>query len=316
MSDFLYQPLADPLLPPAAGAETVTVDKWHRHQAVPVRRVASIAAIAMACVLPPTFAQGSAAAPTDWRPTAPDAISRKAPAREGLTVWPLYVPDVTAPVTALSWRPHYPAHRLPPGGIRASLPQAFTVDTVANFQAAAVPALSVVVAPSWVARRPPLAHFHAAQRTDPIYVADVTVVAPALSWSPRYPDAIPPALALRVALQKAVTADKLTEPGAVDLPPSTQGWYPDRVLGRRPLTPSPSHASPLVVPDVTYPVVALSWGPTFPPQVPAARRPVNEGGAVMSAREVDPEFAPESRYIIHVRPGPDTIYVRPVTETA
>lgn len=145
----------------------------------------------------------------------------------------------------------------------------------------------------------------------PLYLPDITVVAPPLSWQARYPDQIAPRISLRAHL--AWVADRFDPP-----PPTTpiilaQAIYPDRILTARPsVASSPAYfarafddtltatwfersqlapvqrrsmgprlesVEPIVVPDVTDPAPLLSWLARFRDRIHVLR-PITPSGTV------------------------------------
>lgn len=254
----------------------------------------------------PVLAQ--AAAPVvapDLTADNPDPLIRARRRPRSETVAPVFVPDVTQAVTALSWTPDYPDRvvRLRAAPERA---QAVAAD---RFEAPGTVATPDLVASTYpaalAARRAPDRPTAAVQ---PIYLADVTVAAPALSWRPQYatdpslhvgrraqqgqqpsapafvPDVTQPVAALS---WEATYPDRLARPsghalrpaaGVADPPanvaPPELGWQriqPDAVVRAKRLVEAPPAVAPLYVADVTVPVPTRSWAPTYPDAARAVR---------------------------------------------
>lgn len=101
----------------------------------------------------------------------------------------------------------------------------------------------------------------------PVYLADVTVQAPALSWSPSYPDRVlPKARPVPTGIAVVPVAPVSTVP----VPDLVTVIAPDRLPPAR-VIPAGAVA-PLYVPDVTAPVPALSWQPAYPDAARSATR--------------------------------------------
>lgn len=202
---------------------------------------------------------------TGWLATAPDLIRRRPlPERERVSA-PAFVPDVTQPVTALSWAPIYPDR-----GIRAK---------------------RLTDAPQAVA---------------PLHVPDVTDPVTALAWRGAYPDRLtskrlvaeratvqpidPPAAAqqtpdlavavypsalVRTSARAHLSASQAEFGYSIAVVVPDLSWLrlqPDAVVRAKRLTETPQPVAPLFVPDVTQPVTARSWAPTYPDRVPGAVR--------------------------------------------
>ena len=158
---------------------------WHAHLVVITRRWWSPAGV---IITPPVVAQSEQLVTLDkWGPRHPDHLARiTRPLTAGAA--PLFVPDTTQPVTALSWAPVYPS-RIPPRPRTTVFPQAvaplFVPDTTQ-------PVPSRAWAPHYPDRAPGkrrAADFP--QAVAPLYVPDTTVIAPLRAWTPSYPDRIP-----------------------------------------------------------------------------------------------------------------------------
>ena len=232
-------------------------------------------------------------------PVYPDKIYAPKPRLAGIAAAPVFVPDVTHQVTSLSWRPEYPDRIIPARSLRAPLQQAYTADKFDPPGVVATPDLSwspeyqdrifprraltlanqrptfaplIVLPPTdWGASYPDTISREAQVRTGycvaPVYVADVTVVAPVLSWRPEYPAIVFPVRKLRTALQRAYQADRFDVPGVVEVPDlSWLGRYADRVDGKRPRYEGRAVVA-IFVPDVTQPVTALAWSPEYPDRI-------------------------------------------------
>ena len=131
--------------------------------------------------------------PLSWRAKYPDRTTyAKLRAVEFLTpsAQPWHVPDVTHAVTALSWKPNY-ADRVPPlRGLLAALQRAYQADRFDEPFVVPAPSIAAMLAtyPDQPGRaRKPLVQ--GSTHATPIYLADITVVAPRLA-QPVYPDRI------------------------------------------------------------------------------------------------------------------------------
>jgi hypothetical protein len=165
--------------------------------------------------------------PDLYGPVFPDRVPGRAQIVRAPSFFaPEHVPDVTHPVTRLSWRPSY--------------------DDLARGPARSVAAQE-------------------ARATEPLFVADVTEPPPALSWEPQLPDLVWPLAGLGAEQQLAFRSDaRWLAPDEVVAPDLSAPVYPDAVPGRPPLRQAQWHAQPELVPDVTQPVTPLSWAPVYP----------------------------------------------------
>lgn len=121
-----------------------------------------------------------------WAPSYPDFHARiRVP--EGFTIGPVEAPAALEVVTLDKWAPEYPDLVA-----RQRTPEGFLIEPVEPPAAApAAPDFFASFHPDFVlgARRTA----ELSQSVEPLYVPDVTVVAPLLSWAPSYPDRVPPA---------------------------------------------------------------------------------------------------------------------------
>jgi len=108
-------------------------------------------------------------------------------------------------------------------------------------------------------------------RVAPVYVPDVTVQAPVLSWEPSYPDRAPGARRLLSPPAFSIDARYLA-PAAVVVPEFITPVYPGRVPGR-PRIDTWRHVTPIHIPDVTDPVPRLAWDPSYPDRALRVRLP-------------------------------------------
>lgn len=198
-----------------------------------------------------------------WKPTLVDRNTYRRPQAPYIQVQPEFGFVVDVPV--MSWTGRY----LDPPTRRKSPRALYGPSLVAPFPA------DVVVPPapdaSWrgqyadrVDARPRSLAALESKSVAPIYLADVSVVAPDSSWSPRYPDRAPAPRRLITGAHQAFSFDRFASPDEVIAPSLAATVYPDRVFGRRPLVEAMAWAAPLDVPDVTDPVIALSWSPSYP----------------------------------------------------
>jgi hypothetical protein len=102
-----YQAVTGPVYVPDVVGETITLDKWHQPASVPTRRLRRLDGLTVAPVFVPDV---TVVAPTlSWRGVYADRVpGRKPLVPEGRVVAPVFVPDVTQPVPGLSWSPVYP----------------------------------------------------------------------------------------------------------------------------------------------------------------------------------------------------------------
>jgi len=213
-----YQAITGPVLVPAEAGETVTLDKW--------------------------ISQPPGRPALAWRPS-------------GETVAPLYVPDVTQPVTARSWAPSYP-DRVPAAPRPVDYQQSVAPLYVADVTAPA-PTIGRAFYPDRVPGLPRAAEFP--QAVAPLFVPDVTSPAPSLAWAPTYPDRVP-------AKPRAADFPYIPAPlvvADVTDPPPLRAWAPSLAdVVRRPLVVVGVRVAPLVVADVTDPAPLRSWSAVAP----------------------------------------------------
>lgn len=116
----------------------------------------------------------------------------------------------------------------------------------------------------------------------PVFVPDVTVAVPPLSWAPDAPDLL--------GRRTPSRYDSTVEPFQIEAPAETvtlDKWHSRSVdVPRRVLRPEGGTVAPLHVPDVTDPVTANAWAPTYPDRVPGLRRSVVIGGHVAPVEPV------------------------------
>jgi hypothetical protein len=230
---------------------------------------------------------------TDARTTDP---VRRVARPVSSAVAPLFVPDVTNPVTVLSWKGTGPdrIHRLTFGTAQQ---RAFTSDTLTTPGEVIAPALTPPVYPAkvWAKQSPTGGSRHEA----PAFVPDVTQPVTARSWAPSYPDKVYPAKGLRAEQQRAYQADRFQAPSEVIAPDlSWHPDYPERIRPMRsvqaasqpayisdpttptltplptpirpdfarkraPATPATTHTAPIYLADVTVTAPILSWKPQY-----------------------------------------------------
>ena len=291
-----YTQIAGPLT--TAAPQETTAGWFPESQPVPVRKFIPIALTVMACVLPPTNAQGAVNPPTGWRPRHPDAISRKVvhPSR----------------VQALAWNTSTPATIQPESG---RIIATGSIQFIQYQQLAGAFLDPPAVAPTgWSPEQAPppvnvpriLPHPSRMQAwAFDRYDAPTAPTVTGHSWGPRYPDAIA-RTSLPVANQRAFFPDaevttgvfasqnsawapRITQqhrpryslatytwaqqhfPVVVDVPVmSWTGLYLDPPVRRKRVTYSGSAG----VLDVTAqpPAPDNSWGPRYRDQVPPRRR--------------------------------------------
>src|SRR5262252_9151027 len=320
MSQYQYTPLVGPIIVQQA-AETITSDKWTPRGPDPVRRIPA-AALLLAAVVAPLFVPDvtQAVPRLSWDPSYPDKHTYRRVAQFPAHVWPIYVPDVTAPVPAGSWAPEFPDRPIRKEH-HASRSPAFAIDAQWS-----PPGVEPITLDKWYSplrdpmrRVPPREYL---RFTAPVYVADVTTLAPALSWEPNYPDQTAAKLSIRAAAQRAWIADRFDPPGVIVVPTIGYAIYPDQARGRRPLVPHPSqvwplillpdenpavvypaqllprrslapnsyHVWPVYVPDVTVAAPPLSWAPRYPDRFPA--KPLIGIRGLFSAGQLETFFGP------------------------
>jgi predicted small lipoprotein YifL len=311
-----------PVTVPAAG-ETVTSDKWagrYPDLTPTARRTTQGGSVAPLYVPDVTVV----APPLAWQPIAPDLLNRRpssvydstvtpivvaapetitldkwegsAPDRvpvalrvpQGGTVAPLYVPDVTVVAPPLSWQAlaaDRPTRR----------PNPVFDSTVAPVSVQA-PAETVTL-DKWAGNAPePLrrAWRPLGGAVAPLYVPDVTVVAPPLSWLGTGSG--------RPAVLGVRPYDSTVAPVTTAAPAETitlDKWQSPAVVVARAVRRQPGGSvAPLYVADVTVVPPLLSWSPIAPAIVPRLRvlRPL---GAVVA--NVEPILYTASyRYIVAV----------------
>jgi hypothetical protein len=159
---------------------------------------------------------------------------------------PLYVPDVTATVTALSWRAQFPDRLNPPAALRASLQRVWESDKFTAPTQVIAPDLFGPRYPDRVYARAPLTPHPS--WTAPLYVPDVTVTAPALSWRARYPDDVRRPTFSAAAQRASFWATDTP----IDVPNLAAPVYPSAVVRPRfEAARQPSFSAPSYVADVT-----------------------------------------------------------------
>lgn len=146
-------------------------------------------------------------APDYKAPTYPDFISRRRmlAAQQQFLALPTFVPDVTNPVPDLSWQPSYPDRyrRL----VMPVAQQQFLAWGLLFPAPVPAPDLVVTIGPSPATRKRFILE---GGGVAPLYVPDVTVVVPHLSWKPQFPD--------RITRPKMLASEQQTLGWAVDTP--------------------------------------------------------------------------------------------------
>jgi hypothetical protein len=326
-----YQSLAGPFTV-AQQQQALDPLTWQRQQPIPVRGVTRPEGTIAAPVFVPDVTQPVTA--LSWTPRYPDRVPAKpraadfppvvhpahvpdvtqqvtalswsprfadrVPAKPRVIdfpqpVEPSHVPDVTQPVTARSWAPTFPDRLHPSKGLHVSSQRAYTADTATTPGEVIAPALTPPVYPAKLWAKTPATE--GTRHVGPIHVPDVTHPVTARSWAPNYPDRVWPLRSLHVSSQRHFTADTATTPGEVIAPAITPPVYPARVFGRTPLTHGSRHEAPLHVPDVTQPVTARSWSPTYPDTI--NRRILT---AQRQVTAIDPTPPPATSMLVAVYP--------------
>lgn len=282
-----YASVTAPVLVPTQAQAPQTVDRWSPDYAdqVPGKR-RSVAALTSGGVSPLYVADvTSTAPPLSWESTYPDRINKKA-----------------APAWSFTAGTFYPVWEViaDPGGGFVSTGAVPILQYQAIAAPVLVPAEAPVVVPDWFSPQLPSP---ARQQTvecggiqQPLYVADVTVIAPSLSWAPSYIDRIR-VKRFHAAYQPAYTADRFQAPDVLTVPTwfgpqgqqpvrrrvgvasttpqaefgyevdvpvlSWTGSAPDRIIRRRPVVDRGGLSQPLYVADVTVQAPALSWTPQY-----------------------------------------------------
>ena len=227
MSRFQYTQIAGPL---TTDQPLETTSGWQRQQPEPTRRTGIITALTVAaCILPATFAQGSADAPTDWRPTYPHKIEVK-----------------TLPQSHGPWlSTQGPINPIPPP-IDTGRFIALGSYRVLQYQGYAAP---FFVPPPELSERGnypdkvyPLTRLHASLHQvtgQDKFTAPTAVTVPDNSWDSQYPASISPRNGLRHYLQQVVVTDIRIDTLAPEPSPDL-AWksiFPDRHSYHRSLAP-------------------------------------------------------------------------------
>lgn len=311
---------------------------------------------------PVTVPAAAPSVPDDWRPRFPDQVARRrvqtarsfAVGPMGLdlvmvswsypdTVYPkpglhasrhpssqnrpLFVPDVTNPVPALSWAPRYPGQILRRKSTHPAY-QSFAVDPTTPAQAPATPTdwrpvypgpqtrpwraaayRSFTVDPTTPAAAPvsPLDWLpgypgqvfrksgHAAYRP---FVVDPTTPAAAppvsLDWLPTYPG--PTRRAWPGALYRPFTTDPTTPTVAA---PSPLDWLPRYPVPIRRPWPGAVYRAFVVDPTTPYAPAGMEWAPTYPSQVVRLRRVTLPYVVVPVAPPVPTDWRPIYPSLVH-----------------
>lgn len=307
-----YQAIAGPLEVP--GPQTIDTHGWRPSypNRVPARQGLGAGA-QRAHVTDTVLAPSAPTAPDYVSPTRIDLPRRliqtyRAQSFANDTQW-LRPPD--APDLA-QWRPLYPAVPTP-----RLYPRALYTWAQPHF--AVVIQVPVLSWTGWYLDPPVRAaqQTPAPQSVEPLYLADVTVTAPDLSWQGRYPaqvygprrspaaltQAPPPPLMLAdvtaaapalsakaiypdrvfgrtpIVWQQAYQADKFTAPTVVAAPDLAMPVYPNLVYGKRAPSESPKYFGAEFILDVTLPAPSVSWAPSYPDRVSISlRQPHLENG--------------------------------------
>lgn len=194
-------------------------------------------------------------------PRSPTQIGAQAFANDTQWTAPVF------PVSQLPWRPTLP------GPVRAKASIEYTQWAQPHFvvQSPDVPVMSWT---GWYLDPPVRARRSVAEgttRNQPLYLADITVIAPTLSARAIYPDRVSPKAGLRAAAQQTFTVDaQWTAPAAVTAPAIPHPVYLSRMWPRARTAQYPAFVMPAFVLDVTVPVPTLSWKTTYPDRM--ARR--------------------------------------------
>jgi hypothetical protein len=103
-----------------------------------------------------------------------------------------------------------------------------------------------------------------AKSISPIYLADITVVAPTRSWGPTYPDFALAARRLHPGSQPAWMMDRFAAPDPVTAPDLAAPVYVNIVYGRKPLIERDQFVAPVFITDVTVTAPPVSWLAQYP----------------------------------------------------
>jgi hypothetical protein len=266
-----------------------TVDGWHGHSPVISRRATIVAALSVACVLPPTVTV--AATPTDWRPQQPDRTITRALA----TANHQHIARAEAPehyaVPAISWQGQAPTRtwslRLQSAQIHpaaAYTERALSTPSVSaqypdrtwrlTLPVAAYPAVAraesveqfAVPALSWKGTQPETttrAVLPPAAMQPAMAFADqaIAAVVPALSWRPSYPDTTA-RKQLTAAQYVSARAEAIEQFAVAAL--SWKGQYPDRVWSLRLSTATMQAPIAFADRDLAVFVPPLAWNGSWP----------------------------------------------------
>jgi hypothetical protein len=270
MSAFQYPPIAAPLIV-AAGAETITVDKWIGGGSIPRRARPSLAAHVLAEV---EFGFVVDVPVQSWLGAYPATLPRrKPPTFSAATSAPLFVSDVTQPAPTLAWQGRYPSRVFPVKRLHASAHPAWVSDKFTAPAAVAVPD------GSWLPTIPALLFRKKSpterQHVAPTHVPDVTQPVTAHSWRARYADTVWPLKGLPAHHQRAFATDPTT-PTPIVVPAITPPLYPSQFWTTPRPTTHQAYGAPLSLADVTVQAPAMSWRPSYPAWVARSLYPSSQ----------------------------------------
>jgi hypothetical protein len=300
-----YQALAAPVV--VAVSETVTLDKWYRPDTIPARigpRLVPVGRVVAPLHVPDVT---DAVTPLSWRATYPARVLGRTVPTAHHAPWfsdrfeaptPPVQADAAASSDASAIRAHVrvqyqalsaPVRHIVVGGETITLDKWSQNYPVVHprprypraIYTWAQPMFGVVVevpVQSWLgntlfADQTRRLRSHVSRQPASFsdrFDAPTPPVLPDLSWKPNHPDTVRAKSGLRVAAQQAWVADRYQAPDAVTVPALTPPVYPAIVRGHRPRLEG-LRVVPAFVPDVTNPVTARSWAPSYPDRIFPAR---------------------------------------------
>lgn len=269
----------------AAAGSTPTIDGWGTAPPQPTRRRYAHAAFVLACAFVPVVAaaasaQETAAVQGGQPPSATRTLQYQT------YTGPVAVP-AAAPAVLTDWIAQSPQ---PPRRSAWQPAQATTAPVLVPDVTQPVTALSWQPQyPDRISPRPRAPEFP--QAVAPLFVPDVTTPAPGLSWASSYPARVPSRP--RPPVDTTVSPVLVEAPAEVVTLDKWAGRYPD--VARQTARPATSGAAPVFVPDVTQPVVPLSWVPVYPSRIPPRPR------ATEFPQAVAPIFVPDVTVVAPAR---------------
>jgi hypothetical protein len=184
----------------------------------PVRRKAVRQPFGMNGSLEPSLLPQPTAPPQlSWEPEYPDRLNpaRRPAFAQSQPLVPLFIPDQTNPVTALSWSARFADRVFPRRSLLTASQQAFMSDKFTAPAVVTAPDLSAPVYPHRIYAKAKAQW--APDVTAPHFVPDVTQPVRPLSWDAQYPDRIWPPTSLLTAAQLALIIDARIAPPIVPI---------------------------------------------------------------------------------------------------